>query len=92
MLAPRGANRGDFEDASGGATKARIGLTHTAKLRMMSRGARASTIPRELAHQLAAISDENEIEERLQQAIDGALLELSQNPKLPPAPEENQSE
>jgi hypothetical protein len=49
-------------------------------------------IPRTLAHELAATSDENEIERRIQDAIDGALLELSQNPKLAPAPEETEGE
>ena len=50
------------------------------------------SIPRQLAHQLAGMSDENQIEQCLQEAIDNALLELSQNPKLPPAHEENESE
>lgn len=44
------------------------------------------SIPRQIASELATISDENKIEELLQRAIDGALMELSQRPELPPVP------
>lgn len=43
-------------------------------------------IPRQVASELVNVSDENAIEELLQRAIDGALMELSQRPELPQVP------